>query len=611
MKFPSISSLAEQAGRSFKRFHTPILFAVAGSLLAIAKTEDATIDDDLLVKILCTLFLGLPLSLGSMLYAERGGRMGRILQYVIVPLFLAGYFIFYAPDSSFGDIKSGLIFFVLNVCLHLWVAVSSYTGRNELYGFWRFNEALFARLVISAIFSAVLFAGLALALFAIDNLFKVKVHDTLYADIWVSIVGIFNTWFFLSGIPENFAELNNEKVFSKALKIFTQYILIPLATLYMLILYAYGLKILLQWSLPKGWVSTLILSYAIVGILSILLAYPLRDDTNNTWVRFFARFFFIALLPLIILLYTAIGVRVNQYGITELRYYLLLLGTWLAFIALYYIFSKKKNIKLIPASLAIAGFFTLFGPWSAFSVSQRSQLHRLEDLLAKYKIWAPGKRLAMPDKIVTQNDGDQVRSIIDYFTDRDELMQLQPLYTGVDLRKLKAAIHKKQEKDDMYSMRWNEKRQMKDTLLSLMHIVKDVTEATRLDNSFDIDTEYFIDTRGYNISYEYTYRSYGDHETQYASITVTDSLCIKMANDDKSATIFVRNSTTTFSEIDIMPLIHTLEQASQTENMPVNTMTIYGKGIRKSKLVVKHININRDTDAERKIYELQALLLME
>src|SRR5690606_24507962 len=135
-------------------------------------------------------------------------------------------------------------------------------------------------------------------------------------------------------------KLNHVNTFPKGLKIFVQYILIPLAIIYLLILYAYSAKILVEWNLPNGWVSMLILWYAVFGILAILLAYPLRDDTDNPWVRLYSRFFFVGLLPLILLLFIAVGVRIGDYGVTELRYYVVLLGIWLMMMALYFIFSK-------------------------------------------------------------------------------------------------------------------------------------------------------------------------------------------------------------------------------------------------------------------------------
>src|SRR5690606_39092070 len=114
--------------------------------------------------------------------------------------------------------------------------------------------------------------------------------------------------------------------YPKGLKIFTQYVLIPLMTIYLGILLVYETKILLEWEMPKGIVATLILGYAVFGILSLLLVWPIKGDDGNRWVQLFARFFYLMMIPLIILLVLAVYTRVSSYGFTEERYILVVLA---------------------------------------------------------------------------------------------------------------------------------------------------------------------------------------------------------------------------------------------------------------------------------------------
>ena len=88
---------------------------------------------------------------------------------------------------------------------------------------------------MTAIFSVVLFAGLAIALAALDNLFGVSVPGKRYAELWVLIVGLFSPWFFLSGVPEDLDSLDRVEEYPKGLKIFAQYILLSLVVVYLLI----------------------------------------------------------------------------------------------------------------------------------------------------------------------------------------------------------------------------------------------------------------------------------------------------------------------------------------------------------------------------------------
>jgi hypothetical protein len=84
------------------------------------------------------------------------------------------------------------------------------------------------------------------------------------------------------------------------------------------------------------------------------------------------------------MLIAAIWQRVNQYGITEPRYFLAVLAFWLAGVALYYAVTASRRIRLIPETLCLVAIIALLGPWSAYDVSRRSQLSRLRGLLTEH-----------------------------------------------------------------------------------------------------------------------------------------------------------------------------------------------------------------------------------
>jgi hypothetical protein len=53
------------------------------------------------------------------------------------------------------------------------------------------------------------------------------------------------------------------------------------------------------------------------------------------------------------MLFYAIYLRINQYDLTINRYFVVIFGIWLLVISIYFIFSKKKNLMVIPAILTI------------------------------------------------------------------------------------------------------------------------------------------------------------------------------------------------------------------------------------------------------------------
>jgi hypothetical protein len=174
------------------------------------------------------------------------------------------------------------------------------------------------------------------------------------------------------------------------LRIFTQYVLVPLVALYLLMLTIYLGKVLITRQWPNGWIGYLVSSVAAVGILSWLLVHPLEERVEHAWVKTFTRGFYIAIMPAIVMLWLAIWKRVEQYGITERRYFLIVLSIWLAGIAVYYTVARARSIKVIPATLCVVALFTFAGPWGAYTVSRASQRDRLAGVLTRNDLLAAG-----------------------------------------------------------------------------------------------------------------------------------------------------------------------------------------------------------------------------
>ncbi len=616
MKFPSVKYLATQATATFSRFYLPMLFSITGAIMAVLLIENNSAE--IYARLICTCTLGLSLSLGCTLYAERSGKpYMRIVAVVLPLLFAAAYFYWLAPGELFRDFTVTLIYFVLAVVMHLFVAVAPYLGHNEPTGFWRFNETLFARMLLSVVFSGTLFVGLVVAIAACDNLFKIHIDNKVYPELWMLTAGIFNTWFFLTGIPADYTTLNTEKVYPKFLKIFTQYILIPLVVLYMCILYAYGLKIVIAWDLPKGFVSSLIMAYAVAGILAVLLVTPLRDDKDTPWVRFFSRFFFIATLPLIVLLYVAIMTRVNDYGITESRYFLLLIGAWLGGISLYFIFSSRKNIKVVPISLAILGLVSLAGPWSAFSVSERSQVHRLQAILIKNKVWAPGEKIAATPGNIPEADADEINSIVQYMIEREKTKALQP-FVSANIDTIIAASYYTRTEDSVDTnptYNWRVKDNLKEKLMPMFcaNCLYGAL-ATHHDNYYRMDVQQGMDLTGYTRSFD---MSLEENVTTGGRMELPggDVIIVNLSKKDTIINIEFSRNDTNIETVPLNALIRNLATHSSADReitLPQKEMTLDGTGTLRPRIIIRSTHLTKIKPEEDfdGIYSLDVTVLL-
>lgn len=407
MKLPSLKYLASNASSAAQRFPLPLISAIVGAALGIYMIEEDEKIQNIfpyLNTLLCAA-LGIVLFFCVGIYTERKGFEPMKRRGYNLMAFSALALIWLSlPDweSVFNPAAAYIRYGVYLVIIHLMVSFTPFLAKGKINGFWNYNKSLFLRFLTSVLFSGVLYAGLALALGSLDFLFDVDLHDKLFAELWVSIAGIFNTWFFLSGVPKNLEELEDIRSYPKGLKIFTQYVLLSLLGLYLIILYAYSAKIILTWSWPKGLVPYLVSSVSVLGILTLMLLYPYGESEESSWIKKVSRWYYLVLLPLVVLMFIALCFRLSDYGVTINRYALFVLGIWLAVVCFYFI-SGRKSIKFVPISLSLTLLLVCFGPWGMFSVSERSQVARLEKILTDAQILVNGKivnEIQLPDSCV-------------------------------------------------------------------------------------------------------------------------------------------------------------------------------------------------------------------
>lgn len=435
MKLPSLQKISAAALETVIRFPLPLISALAGTTAALILIDfEGIARPTILWNILLAGILGIPLLTGITLLVEKQ-------QWNFVPewgaksatlLLLAGFAWTIPQELPDAPAMITVRFLLLLLAAHLFVAVAPYSGRNEINGFWQFNMALCFRILVAALFSGVIFVGLAFGLAALDNLFGMHVPGKRYAELWVLVVGIFTTWFFLAGVPRNLHAPGTSTDYPKGLRVFAQYILLPIVLVYLLILYAYMGKILISWDWPQGWVSKLILGFSGTGIFSLLLLHPMSALTEHTWIRAVTRWFYVVLIPVVVMLFFAVLRRIAEYGITEGRYLALALGVWLAAVILSSFFRSPKKIAFIPASLCAGILLAIYGPWTAFSVAEQSQVSRLETLLRKNAILVDGKAIRVHGDTPSP-DKREISAVLAYLQEMHGYESIQPWF-GESLR---------------------------------------------------------------------------------------------------------------------------------------------------------------------------------
>jgi hypothetical protein len=395
MKTLSLSDLAENTRDSFLRFPLAILSAFAGTLVGIYLVEVQEVSDNLfpLINLMLCAALGIPLFFAAHVFVERSKAKGNFHLgiYFLTILTLGGlYYSLPSQDMTHNTWLPYIRYAMYNACAHLVIAFIPFVPQSGTRGFWNYNVMLFIRILTSLFYSTILFIGISLALLALHLLFDIDFDEKIYLQIFITIIGLFNTLFFLAGVPEDLDKMEVINEFPKPLKVFAQYILLPLLILYLLILYGYGAKIVLTWDWPRGIVSYLVICVSVLGVTTFLLLYPYGHFEGKKWIQKGSKVFYCLLIPLLVLLFIAIIIRLQEYGVTINRYLIVVLGLWLVGTSLHFIFGKG-NIKYIPMSLAAVLLLSSFGPWGVFKVSERSQVNRLKIILSQANILSGGK----------------------------------------------------------------------------------------------------------------------------------------------------------------------------------------------------------------------------
>lgn len=311
--------------------------------------------------------------------------------------------------------------------------------------FWRYNQRLAARLGLSLGYTALIHLGLGLGIAAIKGLFDLDFPDAWFLDPGILALGIFNTWFFLAGAPRTSPELSalpvpgkieSEAVtpglpYPRQLRVLVQLILMPMVCVYLAIIYAYGIRMLMLGRWPNGWVTWLLLGFCGLALVCLFLAQPLADRGGSRWIKLYCRHFHVALVPVLLLLFAAIGKRVQEYGITENRYFALALGVWLCGIVLHAALDAPRDLRLLPGSLCLAALLAAFGPWGAFEVSRRSQEHRLQSLLEAHGMLVGGKLAKAPGRI-PRLAVREIGGIAGYLEEHGRLTDLKSWLPSID-----------------------------------------------------------------------------------------------------------------------------------------------------------------------------------
>lgn len=287
---------------------------------------------------------------------------------------------------------------IVGAILLLGNAIRHRRPRDDLH-VWDFTHKLWTGAVFAAVGSGIFVGGMIAITFALRSLFGIQVDDLVTDFILPIGLGFLAPLYWMSTLPpvdESYDELKDNPGFvSKAVAFLGTWILTPLILIYALILLAYGLKIIMEGSLPKGEIAQLTTPFLLIGTLNWLVLEP-PFIQGRVLAKLFRKTWFWLSIPVAILLAIAIGVRIGNYGLTIERIAILFIVFWSLGLGLWFTLrpERYRDIRFIPGLAAMLAFIAaIIGP----IVSVVNQEKRLGHYLKKSGVVVEGELLRSPE----------------------------------------------------------------------------------------------------------------------------------------------------------------------------------------------------------------------
>lgn len=439
MKFKHrISNTFKSIKNSYKRFPVTIGVSITLVIMLIILSEiGGSITEDTRIvyqRINAIIALGIPLSLCIKLFFEKKKEYKKIhegLAYLVGIILLLLYYFFLLKDF-----KMVSIYRYIGISIFLYLAFAYIPWINNKENYETYIIKVFSKFFLTIIYSTVLFLGIVAIFFTINQLFNANIGGKYFYYVFLIIAGVFSPSLFLAGIPEVDEKFKDYK-YPKPLKALLLYIVIPLLTIYSTILYAYFLKIIVTRIWPQGLVSHLVLWYSTFSIAVIFFITPIIKE--NKWAHRFKTWFSRFIIPILIMMFISIGIRVRTYGITENRYFGIVLGGWVLGMMIYFIFRKKANNIIIPISLSIIVLNAVIGPLSSFAISKNSQNKRLESILIENKM-IEDKKIIKSKEGISEEDKIDISGILNYFDSSHSLGEVKYIPEGFTIKDMERVL---------------------------------------------------------------------------------------------------------------------------------------------------------------------------
>ncbi len=327
-------------------------------------------------------------------------------------------------------IRTGIIMFALFIAFILIPSIKSDVTFNESF------IITFKAFFISFFYSLILYLGMSIIILTIDNLLF-DISSKLFAYLASIIFMFFAPMYLLSIIPvyirkiDELSEVKGEKLkeifrlsmIDKYLEILISYIIIPLTSIFTVILLLYIIKNIGGSFFTNSLLEPMIVSYSI----TVIIVYLLSSTLSNRFAFLYRLIFPKILIPIVLLQIISSIMSIGDMGITHGRYFVILYGLFSIITGVIFSVLPVRKNGYVAALLILFSIISILPPVDAFHVSINSQVRVLEETLTKNDM-LKNNEIVRKDTL-EQEDKKKIANATRYLYERDALNKVKFLPT--------------------------------------------------------------------------------------------------------------------------------------------------------------------------------------
>lgn len=279
------------------------------------------------------------------------------------------YLYSYSYEKSFTEIGIAHGAGILAIGLSVFF-LSFFKEKNDIPS-WNFALSSITACVTANVIGCIMSGGICFLILSVHKLFDLSIDSTCYLYIVILCNVCLSMFLFLGLLPQKREKHNTRPLQHSFLNGVIHYLFLPLTGGYLIVLYIYALRILINWELPIGWVSWLVITLMTGCIVIEFGLYPSRMAQQKRTDNLIARWLPLFVLPLLFLMTIGIIRRFNDYGVTINRLYLITLNIWCYFVCITLIIIKAKRISWIPISFSLVFLLTSVLPVNYASITRQ------------------------------------------------------------------------------------------------------------------------------------------------------------------------------------------------------------------------------------------------